>query len=411
MDIAWTVFEIYIVVFGAVVIGGILADRKHRQLADTLLASTKQRLLNCAMRFNQETKDMQKTFERESLSQKRQQNIFQQFGGTYSNRLRENYQQRYKANRSQFERDTQQIIDEWEQVAQKDNRWKHFWRNVIVTGVVVLIAACSHANFVSSVSVQHVSSPTGEARYWTAQELPMPHLTDGNRYVSNPDHVVSEETVARLDRQLKMLDDSLGIESVVAIVRHVADRDIFRFAQDIFDIYKVGKNDRGLVMVLAYDDHLFRTHTGRSLEGDLTDVECFRLQEKYLIPSMKEEMPDSGMIYMTEAVYNTLKGKELPEMALAKDESDSSDGTSLIFLYFILLFGWAGLYSYLSNRHGWNLRRYANNHLLPNPFDAVSAPLIISSGGGGRHGGFGGGFSGGGFSGGSSGGGGATSSW
>jgi uncharacterized membrane protein YgcG len=290
-----------------------------------------------------------------------------------------------------------------------------------VAGVITLLGACSHA--LITIDTQEAANEASLKAFlrgdhaWNAKDIPMPHLTDGSRYVTNPDSIITEETVARLDAKLKQLDDSLGIESVVAIVGRVENADIFKFSQDIFDIYKVGKNDRGMVMVLAYDDHLFRTHTGRALEPDLTDAECFRLQERYLIPSMKAELPDSGMIYLVEAVYNTLKGKELPVMSElhAKSQNDEDDEIFLVLsICFFLMAGWIGLYLFLAYRHGWNLMIYGRNLLFASPFIAQSTGgsggFFVGSGGGGGFGGGGGGFSGG-FGGGSSGGGGATSSW
>jgi uncharacterized membrane protein YgcG len=250
-----------------------------------------------------------------------------------------------------------------------------------------------------------------EERYWNAKNIPMPHLTDGSRYVSNPDHVVSDNTEALLNQWLRKMDDSLQIESAMIIVNHVEDRDIFRFAQDVFDIYHVGKDDRGLVVVLAYEDHLVRTHTGRSLEADLTDIECSRLQQEYLIPNVKAEQPDSGMLYLTEAIYNTLRHKELPVIYSLKDTGNDSLDTAAVFvmIYFFAFGVWGILILYLKNRYG---ELSAKSFFYPNPFERQPV-VVVGGGGGGGHGGFGGGGGGfsGGFSGGSSGGGGATSSW
>jgi uncharacterized membrane protein YgcG len=337
------------------------------------------------------------------------------------------YEIKYNITKTDYDREAKEIIREWKRAKKDDMWWRVSWRIVIVAGVISLLGACTEA----LASMEDIEEPVGteemtqarEEKEWTARSIPMPHLTDGRRYVSNPDGIVSDETVRRLDAQLKQLDDSLGIESVLAIVSRVENGDIFRFAQDIFDIYKVGKNDRGLVMVLAYDDHKFRSHTGRSLEADLTDAECFRLQERYLIPSMKAEMPDSGLIYYVESVYDLLQGKELPAMSELNGRTNSGDNDEdaiLPSIYFFLLFVWMGVYTFVARRHGWNLKRYYNGRLTKNPFvnngSAFATAYVVGSilnGGGGRShgGGFGGGSFGGGFSGGSSGGGGATSSW
>ena len=147
---------------------------------------------------------------------------------------------------------------------------------------------------------------------WDARDITLPHYQVDSLYVANPDHVLSEGAEAAVNHIMYRMDKDLGIESAVVVVNHVKDKDIFRFAQDLFDIHKIGKDDRGLVIVLAYEDHLIRTHTGRSLEGDLPDILCSRLQNDNAIPGMKAGNPDKGMIDLTRAIYYTLKNEEMP---------------------------------------------------------------------------------------------------
>ena len=411
METSWTIFEMYIAIFGLIVTAGILSDKKGKGATQQLLDSTRSRLLGCASRFNQQVKAL----EREYKAEKKHRKVG----------LLKTYETKYIVAKIDYDCEAKGIIREWKNAKKDDLWWRGFWKIVITIGVISLIGACSQS--IVAIDQQETPDVEGmaqahETKVWDAKSIPMPHLTDGRRYVSNPDGIVSEETVRRLDAQLKKMDDSLGIESVLAIVSRVENGDIFRFAQDIFDIYKVGKNDRGLVMVLAYDDHLFRTHTGRSLEADLTDAECFRLQERYLIPSMKVEMPDSGLIYFTESVYNLLQGKELPVMSDLNPQSEDDMDDLLPAIYFFLLIAWIGVYLFAARRHGWHLTNYYNSLITKSPFVNNGAALaagyvagsILNGSGRSRGGGSswgGGGSFGGGFSGGSSGGGGATSSW
>ena len=64
---------------------------------------------------------------------------------------------------------------------------------------------------------------------WNADNIPLPHLYNGNLYVSNPDSVISEQTVDSMNVILKKLDKELGIESVVIIVNRIEDADAFRW--------------------------------------------------------------------------------------------------------------------------------------------------------------------------------------
>ena len=82
----------------------------------------------------------------------------------------------------------------------------------------------------------------------------MPHLKDSMQYVSNPDHVLVQATVDSMNNILYDLDKTLDIESAVIVVNHIENDDPFRMAQDVGNKYGVGKNDRGLIVVMAYLD-------------------------------------------------------------------------------------------------------------------------------------------------------------
>ena len=177
-------------------------------------------------------------------------------------------------------------------------------------------------------------------------------------------------------------------------------------AQDIGNSYHVGYDDRGLIIILGYKDHSINISPGKKLEADLTDAECGQLERRYAVPFMKSEQPDSGMLYLAEAIYNTLQKKELPEIYEA-EEDDAM--LSIMSIFMLLLGGWFVLIAYLRKRY---LGTKGREMLTANPFIAEHYSSAFSGGGGFRGGGFsGGGFGGGSFGGGSFGGGGATSRW
>lgn len=391
--------------FGTLIASGLLTDKKNRDEQRRLLTERKKGLQAIASKFNSDTQRLEQSFKT------REQVMF-----TSTKALKQEYSNRYEESKSDYQREYKAFQQKWKQETAQAFAYKRYWKWLIAAGILGQLVACNYslASMDEPEQAQQIAAlEARETEAWTAKTIPMPHLTDGSRYVSNPDGVVSAETEQRLNVLLKKMDDSLGIESVVAIVNHVENEDIFRFAQDIFDIYHVGKNDRGLVMVLAYQDHLFRSHTGRSLEADLTDAECSRLQSEYLVPSMKAEMPDSGMIYLTQAVYNLLQGKEMPVMAPLVTPQQDDDDLGAVGFYFLVLIFWIIFALYIGRRYGMLSSAVA---LAANPF--VDVPIVVGGGGhsrggfgGGGFSGGGGGFSGGGFGGGSSGGGGATSSW
>ena len=217
-----------------------------------------------------------------------------------------------------------------------------------------------------------------------------------------------------MNATLRQLEDSLDVQSVVIVVNHIENDDPFRMAQDVGNRYGVGRQDRGLVIVVGYEDHSINISPGRSLEADLTDAECRHLQQQYVIPAMRAQMPDSGMIYLVDAVYSTLQQKEMPVMTALKSPSNNEDDEVLTVMgiCMLLFIGWCVFFASLNNKYQW-LGFLGSAHLLGNPFIEHSRGVYVGGGGfgGGRGFGGGGGISGGSFGGGSFGGGGATSRW
>ncbi|MBQ8080057.1 MAG: PTS glucose transporter subunit IIA, partial [Oscillospiraceae bacterium] len=131
---------------------------------------------------------------------------------------------------------------------------------------------------------------------------------------------------------LRLLDTKLGIESAVVIVGHIKGDDPIEMVRGIYDKYKVGRDDRGLVIVVGYLDHSYFIAPGHNLEADLTDTETHQLAKAYLIPSMKAEQPDSGMLYLARGIYAHMTQKDMPRMTALSASNNSDDGTGNMIL-------------------------------------------------------------------------------
>ena len=156
-----------------------------------------------------------------------------------------------------------------------------------------------------------------------------------------------------MNKTLQLLDKELGIESVFIIVNHIENDDPFRMAQDVGNRYGVGRGDRGLMVVVGYLDRSINMSPGKALEADLTDVECRRLEQQYVVPGMKAGMPDSAMLYLTDAVYSTLKKKELPQMSNLMETEEDDSLPMFMGLYLLFFIGWTVFFLRLNNKYQW----------------------------------------------------------
>lgn len=323
-------------------------------------------------------------------------------------------EQQYTSIKSDYDLNVQAIKQRWKSFGQSDLSVSRAWKKIFIIGFAVIgMAFGLDIGMNTDISDSDSKTALMESRSWNAENIPMPHMQSHSLYVCNPDSILSEQVVDSINRTLGLLDDSLGIESVMAIVGHIDNDDPVAMVRGIYQKYKVGRNDRGLVIVVGYLDHSYFIAPGRSLEADLTDLECNHLAQDYLIPSMKAEKPDSGMLYLARGIYALMSGKEKPKMSSfvsggsnSTDEEEDEDVP--LYIIAVLIVFW-GIYSYyMGSKVGTSLGVAS---LMANPFVVVES----SSGGGGSSS-WGGGSSSsssssGGFGGGSWGGGGSGGRW
>lgn len=333
-----------------------------------------------------------------------------------SSHLKRQYSKRYEALVHEYRSKKQQLFNAHKQANPVWAKRRRMWEWVFVSVIMGLFMCCTATLVSTDEPTASTAMSQTETTYWNADNIDIPYLKDATQHVSNPDHVLTQNAVDQMNTTLGRLENELGIQSVFIVVNHIENDDPFRMAQDVGNKYGVGLDNRGLVVVVGYLDHSINMSPGRKLEADLTDVECHRLEQRYVVPAMRAEMPDSGMIYLAQAVFATLQQKDLPRMSALDSDDDDIDSEVAIAmgLFLLLITGGAIVFLRLNRTYQW-IPLVGSVALLGNPFyEASSSGVYIGNGGfGGGGGSFGGGrgFSGGSFGGGSFGGGGATSRW
>ena len=216
-------------------------------------------------------------------------------------------------------------VDAIKAPSEQKNPVRAFWNKVIYGGVLASLTCCFGSGcYVACSEEDEPQKLMGATSAWNAENIPMPHLQDESQYVANPDNVLSKETVDSMNIMLKKLDKELNIETAFAIVNHVEGEEAFRLAQDMGNKYGVGRNNRGLVVVMAYGDHDINISPGTDLESTLTDGKCGRLLDIYVIPFLKKNQPDSAMLYLTRALLEVLKEQDELSPVYEKPTSDEA---------------------------------------------------------------------------------------
>ena len=276
------------------------------------------------------------------------------------------------------------------------------------------------------------------AKVYKVKDVPMVHLDDRTRYVSNPDGILSPAAVATIDSLLFALEENTGIQAIVAVLGGIEGGDCFDFAYRLGKENGVGQKERdnGLVILLSTDERCVQFATGYGLEGVMPDAICKRIQQRYMVEHFSNGDWNTGMVEGVRAVCGHLDGSM---ENIAADESDEELVVLVIFL--TLIFGglalifivvWYNSRCPKCGKHG--LKRVSSRitkrgfgyvvrentyrcQYCGHTFTRVEHTDDFSNRGGARgvviggagRGGFGGGFGGGSFGGGSFGGGGAGS--
>lgn len=245
------------------------------------------------------------------------------------------------------------------------------------------------------------------------EDLPKP--TD---YVSDFAQVLSPEAVTRLDHICAQLDHSAANAQVAIVTVHnLNGDDAADWASRLEDKWQMGKKgtDRGVLILLAVDDHKRRIDVGYGLEGILPDAKVGDIGRE-MVPYLRQNDFDDAVTtavsqigqVIADDAHVTLQDQDQAVQHQLHGGRPVRHGFPLggiIFLLIILFF--FGGFRFLAFLLGWNLFTGGGRR---GPF--------IGGGGWGGGGGFGGGGGGGGggdgfggFGGGGFGGGGAGGDW
>lgn len=88
------------------------------------------------------------------------------------------------------------------------------------------------------------------AKVYKVKDVPMVHLVDRTRYVSNPDNILSSGIVAEMDRMLYALEEQTGIQVLVVALTDIEGGDCFDFAYRLGQENGVG--EKGVTTGLSY---------------------------------------------------------------------------------------------------------------------------------------------------------------
>ena len=221
-------------------------------------------------------------------------------------------------------------------------------------------------------------------------------------YVNDLAGVLDAETAGKLNGVLTELDAKAKAQVAVLTVKSLGGADLETYATETYKKWGIGnkQTNRGVLLLVAVEDHKARIEVGYGLEGILPDGLTGAIQDKYIIPYFRNGDYSEGIYQGSLAIATIIaqdSGIGLTPAPVEREPQNKvplSAGQKVIAVIFFIVF------VIFAIRH---------------PFLMFFLLNSMNSRGSGGFGGFGGSGSGGGgfggFGGGMSGGGGSSRSW
>lgn len=177
---------------------------------------------------------------------------------------------------------------------------------------------------------------------YTVEEVPNVQKADRTRYVSDPKGYLSTATRATIDSLLSDIRRQTSAEVAFVIIDKMepaGNIDIDTYGTELFEQWGIGDKDKdnGVLMLVSIDDRKFVLRPGYGAEGVLPDMICREITENKLVPAMKAEDYDRGMLEVAREIHKTMTDKRYREELKADIEARKSEEWFNL-LYFIMAF-------------------------------------------------------------------------
>lgn len=175
------------------------------------------------------------------------------------------------------------------------------------------------------------------AREYSVEDIPNVQISNRYRFTSNPDGILSDWAVAKIDSICYDLRHRGIAQTAVVAVREIDSDDVFDFAYELFSKWGVGSSSNsGIGVLLVEEAREIRFVTGYGVEGALPDAICKRIQTSYMLPHFRNGDYSSGMVAGLEAIRAVLNGSEL-DAGGNDDYVDDDDEAALAMVVFFVL--------------------------------------------------------------------------
>ncbi len=146
--------------------------------------------------------------------------------------------------------------------------------------------------------------------------------------------LLSEQTRASLERQLARHEAATSEQVVVAFLSSLRGYPIEEYGVQLARHWGIGKakQNNGVVLIVAPNEHEVRIEVGYGLEGELTDALSYTIIQNEMLPYFRQENYAAGIVRGTQAILAVLDGAYTPAPV-----DKSNERPVFAFPFFLLL--------------------------------------------------------------------------
>jgi uncharacterized protein len=168
-------------------------------------------------------------------------------------------------------------------------------------------------------------------------DIPVPKLT---AHVTDSTGTLTVPERESLEAKLTAFEKAKGSQVAVLLVPSLDGETIEDFSTRVTDEWKLGRKgvDDGVLFVVAKQERKMRIHTGRGVQGTLTDALSRRIIADIVAPRFRTGDFAGGIDAGVDAIIKAIEGEELPLPAVKKSarkvDTISSYGDFLWMAFF-----------------------------------------------------------------------------
>ena len=145
----------------------------------------------------------------------------------------------------------------------------------------------------------------------------------------------------RIDGKLADFEQRRGSQVVVLLVPSIGPEVIEDFATRVTDAWQLGRKgvDDGVLFVIAKQERKMRIHTGRGVQGTVTDVLSKRIVADIVAPRFRNGDFAGGIDEAVDAIMKAIEGESLPlpsKKPQRKVDTVSSYGDFIWLAFFLV---------------------------------------------------------------------------